>query len=46
MVFKNPPTTFDRVIFTMVRRVVGQHDFKVIFVRKFDHAFHELCSMA
>jgi len=33
MVFKNPPTTFDRVIFAMVGRVIGQHDFKIIFVR-------------
>src|SRR5450631_2041901 len=30
----------------MVRRVVGQHDFKVIFIRKFDHAFHELRPVA
>jgi hypothetical protein len=29
----------------MVRWIVGQHDFNVIFVSKFDHAFHELRSM-
>src|SRR5664280_1198118 len=45
MVFKNTPATFDRVIFAIVGWIISQYDFKVIFVRKVDHAFHELRSM-
>ena len=45
MVFKNAPATFDRVIFAIVRRIVSQYDFKVVFVSKADHSFHELCPM-
>jgi len=37
MVFKDTPATFNRVIFAIVRWIVNQYDFKVIFVRKINY---------
>jgi len=42
MVFKNPPTALDGVIFAVIRRIVSEHDFKIIFVSKLGQALHKL----
>ena len=46
MVFKNPPTALDGVIFAVIRRIVSQHDFKIMGVSKLGQALHKLSSMA
>jgi hypothetical protein len=46
MIFKHRPTPFDGVIFAIVWRILSQHDFKVMFIRKFNHPFHKLRPMA
>ena len=45
MVFKNPPTALDGVIFAVIRRIVSEHYFKIIFVSKLGQALHKLGPM-
>jgi len=46
MVFKNSPATLDGVIFAVIRRIVSQYYFQIIFVSKLGQAFHKLGPMA
>ena len=42
MFFQNAPATFDGVVLAMVRRIVNQHDFQIVAIRKLHHPFDEL----
>ncbi len=42
MFFQNAPATFDGVVLAMVRRIVNQHDFQIVAIRKLYHPFDEL----
>ena len=46
MLFQDAPAAFDRVVFTVVGRIVDQNDFQLIAVGEGDHPFDELRARA
>jgi len=44
--FQNPPASLDRVVLTVIWRIVGQNDLQTSACGKLDHSFYELGTIA
>ncbi len=42
MLFENPPTAFNRVVFAVIRWIICETDIDVILLDKFQQTLHEL----